>query len=89
MNIAAICKGKCSIDEDSLMNKQSFTKKSRGSKKAQLTSRDDINKANENQDTLNHRSKTFELDFNELLYHIENNEQQFFSFIENIITQLT
>ena len=75
MDIAVIRKGKCSADEDLSIDKQSFIKKSRGSKKAQLASRDNTNRANENQDTLDHRSKTLELDSSELLRHIENNEQ--------------
>ena len=89
MDIIVIYKDKYSADENSSMDKQSFIKKSRDSKKAQLTSKDDINRANKNQDILNHRSETFEFDSSELLCHIEDNEQQFFFFIEDIITQLT
>ena len=74
MDITVIRKDKCSIDENSLIDKQSFIKKSRGSKKAQFASGDDINRANEDQDTLDHKSETLEFDLNELLYHVENNE---------------
>ena len=75
MNIAVIHKDKCSINKDSSMNKQSFIKKSRDSKKAQFASRDDTNKANENQNILNHKSKTLKLNLNEFLHHIKNNKQ--------------
>ena len=89
MDTAVIRKGKRSADEDPPADKQPSTKKSRGSKKAQLAPGDDTNRANEDQDTLDHRSETLELDPSELLHHVEDNEQQFFSFTENIITQLT
>ena len=89
MNTTVIRKDKRSAGEDPSTDKQSSTKKSRDSKKAQLAPGDDTNRANEDQDTLDHRSETLEPDPSELLRHVEDNEQQFFFFTEDIITQLT
>ena len=88
MDTAVIRKGKRSADEDPPADKQPSTKKSRGSKKAQLAPGDDTNRANEDQDTLDHRSETLEPDPSELLRRVEDNEQQFFCFAEDTTTQL-
>ena len=88
MDTAVIRKGKRSADEDPPADKQPSTKKSRGSKKAQLAPGDDTNRANEDQDILDRRSETLEPDPSELLRRIEDNEQQFSSFAEDTTTQL-